>query len=591
MSTNKDIKFSLILNGKVSPSAKQIKTDLKQISLDVDRLNKKKITPRIDPKATESFKKFGGMFKDLKSKLTGGGGLANITQEVGSNFGQFGNILSQVATKGGVVGATIAGVTAVIGGLGVAAFSAANKMKETLKTFRTIATGEQLDLLASKSKALEVTFGKSAEEIKDTVNTLSKEFGISLPQAIQKVSDAMVLTNGQLDLREIKEYSSQFRDLGQNADQFIGLLVQGKNEGIFNDKLPDMMKEFGLSIREMTKTQQDALSNAGFDWQKIQKDLTSGAISQNDLFKMIFKNIDKMDVSKAQTLIADLLKGAGEDVGKRGIKLFANMDSTGLEEQLKLSSQAVKKVSEKVKLEEELSAQQLVTANRLLPIMEKLDIMWLKVKIGFYSLMKFIPPLLKLITLPFQALYKAYEVLFTLIRKSFDDFINANKLLFNYLSDLFGKLFNFIKNGFISIFGEETFFKVKDFWEKTLGWIADKWKAFMDFLGVKSAVDLNVKSDNTTTPTFDKSESNLSGLSLADFTNNKDANSTLSDNIKNSVKGVTSEIKNITLNLGQLMNVAGDQIINNGGDVNNIQALLQQALLQVANDFNQVGGL
>lgn len=182
-------------------------------------------------------------------------------------------------------------------------------------------TTVQSEKTGVKVKALANTFKKDVNDVLIATNALSKQMGISFDDAFELIKKGFIQgADVQGDfLDKVKEYPVQFKNAGFSAEEFIKLATQEANGGIFSDKLLDTIKELDLSLKEMTKAQEDALRKAFGDQftNKFIRDLKTGAISTKEAFLLIQVEAKKLglNVQQTQTLTADLFKGAGEDAG------------------------------------------------------------------------------------------------------------------------------------------------------------------------------------------------------------------------------------------------------------------------------------
>jgi len=180
-------------------------------------------------------------------------------------------------------------------------------------------TGEDLDLLAAKIQATSRTFDQDYKEVLQAVNTLSKEFGISGVEATDKINKLLLEGSNLSDdfLQQIREYSTFFAQAGEEADDFLSVLVASENAGIFDDKATDSIKEFFLSVREGTKATREAFAGLGIDYQEEIDKINSGNGSFNDLLLKTSEKIGELPAAsnEAGTAIADIFRGAGEDAG------------------------------------------------------------------------------------------------------------------------------------------------------------------------------------------------------------------------------------------------------------------------------------
>jgi len=200
--------------------------------------------------------------------------------------------------------------------------------KET--SLLTDATGKDLDSIVSKVRATSKVFDKEYNEVLRAANSLSKEFGISMNEAISKINEGFargVDINGEY-LETIKEYSSQIKAAGMDVDQFNELLQMSAKEGIFSDKGIDVVKEGMLRIREMTVATRDALKLVGISGDEMQKQLKSGQITIFDAVQQVAKALGNVSEAGTETgtILADVFGGPGEDAGIRFIKLLGEMD-------------------------------------------------------------------------------------------------------------------------------------------------------------------------------------------------------------------------------------------------------------------------
>lgn len=120
-------------------------------------------------------------------------------------------------------------------------------------------------------------------------------------------------------LERLREYAPLLEKYGFDISEIIALQTQSQQQGIFNDKFEDSLKEAGLSLQEFTKAQSDALTSAfGKDFSdKISQGVNSGALSVKDALLLMGSEAKKQGLSVQEwgILTADVFKGAGEDAG------------------------------------------------------------------------------------------------------------------------------------------------------------------------------------------------------------------------------------------------------------------------------------
>jgi hypothetical protein len=269
--------------------------------------------------------------------------VGGYTQALGQFFPKLGGTLGQVT---GAIGGLSMGITQLgqttgklnigLGAIGIAltAFSAISEIFQSIsvgveETRRLSAqvqnftelTGDALQNTVAQSKAIANTYKKDVDEIVIAANSASKALGLSFPQALdlieigfRKGADAQ----GQY-LDNLKEFSVQFRDAGLSAEDFLRVSISAANEGIFSNKGIDIVKSFGESIREQTKSSKDALIGA-FGEQftnQLFTNINNGSVTSGQAFSLITEKLKETGVAgtQLQTVIADVFKSGGEDVG------------------------------------------------------------------------------------------------------------------------------------------------------------------------------------------------------------------------------------------------------------------------------------
>lgn len=182
-------------------------------------------------------------------------------------------------------------------------------------------SAESLSTVRSEVKATAETFDKEFNDVSEKANSLSKTYGISISQANDLIAKG--LANGGAQnaefLDSLGEYDEFFAKAGYSAQQFIDVINTGYDVGIYQDKLPDALKEADLSLKEQTKTTRDALINAfGASFtDEILKKVRTGEITTKEALEAIAVKSKETGLSQQQQaqLTADVFKGAGEDAG------------------------------------------------------------------------------------------------------------------------------------------------------------------------------------------------------------------------------------------------------------------------------------
>ena len=263
--------------------------------------------------------------------------LSNFFPKLGGTLGEVTGAIGGLKLGITDLGKTTGALNIGLGGIGIAltAFSAISSIFESIKAGVeetrllsaqvqnfTQLTGDALQNTVAQSKAIANTYKKDVNEIAVAANSVSKNLGLSFPQALdlieigfRKGADAQ----GEF-LDGLREYSVKFRDAGLSAEEFLKISIASTNQGIFSDKGVDLIGEFGQRIREQTKSGRDALENAfGAEFtNELFQNINRGSITSGEAFAIITDKIKETGVagSELQTIIADVFGSQGEDVGK-----------------------------------------------------------------------------------------------------------------------------------------------------------------------------------------------------------------------------------------------------------------------------------
>lgn len=257
--------------------------------------------------------------------------------------------------------------------------AALNASIETAKEFnevqKQIATTQQLTQEALEDSsgtivAISRTYQQESREIANAANTLTKEFGIGLPNALALIEAGFRKgADAQGDfLDQLREYPAQFAAAGGNAQQFLDILIRAQQEGIYSDKGIDAVKEFGLRIREQTKATRDALTNAFGEkfTTELFAGLNNGSITTVQALQRVGKGLQDTSLTAEQTqrVIADTFGGPGEDAGLRFLQLLGDIDGE-LQDVTKSTNQYQSQQQELFISNEELAQSQAALAKEL----------------------------------------------------------------------------------------------------------------------------------------------------------------------------------------------------------------------------------
>ena len=217
-------------------------------------------------------------------------------------------------------GALTAGIGVAVGA--IAAFGSATKymfelnsgVKKVEHTFNT--TNDEAKELTSTMYALSDTFGTDFNEVLNSSNTVSKEFGISAAESLKLIEEGFLKGSNQtgqfLDI--LKEYPTQLKSIGLSAEESFAIINQQVTSGVYSDKGIDALKEGGIRLRENTKAVQDALGPLD---EQIRLQIKQEAAAGNTFkaMQLISKELNTANLTaeESQVIMSDVFGGAGED--------------------------------------------------------------------------------------------------------------------------------------------------------------------------------------------------------------------------------------------------------------------------------------
>lgn len=183
-------------------------------------------------------------------------------------------------------------------------------------------SGDALDDLTSRAFKLGKVFKENPEEIAKAANAMTKQIGGTYAENLELIESGFekgANINGDF-LDQLKEFPAFIKQVGLSQSQSIALISQAGQKAIFSDKAIDSIKEADLSLREMGKTQIDALRGIGLEASDIAGKTTFEAV------QMISSSMEGATTQAKQLVLADIFKGAGEDAGLAWIEGLGSID-------------------------------------------------------------------------------------------------------------------------------------------------------------------------------------------------------------------------------------------------------------------------
>ncbi len=253
---------------------------------------------------------------------------------------QIGSSQRDVGNYGKALQGLRAGFSKFIGAAGVvtgiiAGFVGFNRaLRDTSKIqnklrFAFGTTGKELEKQTALIKSLSSFYEQDYNNVLKSANTFAKEFGISGTKSLLLIEQGFAkgADNSGEFLEILKEYPTQFKSVGLNAEQSIAIITQQVREGIYSDKGIDAIKEGGIRLRENTKAVQEALAPLS-DAVKLQIAQKVEAGETFEAIQLISKELGNsaLNASEVQTIIADVFGGAGEDAGLRYLETLKDIN-------------------------------------------------------------------------------------------------------------------------------------------------------------------------------------------------------------------------------------------------------------------------
>ena len=193
-------------------------------------------------------------------------------------------------------------------------------------------SGNELKAYRNEVQAVSDTFNKDFVEVLRGANALQKQFGITSQEALELVKEGFINgadVNGEF-LKNVKEYSTFFKEAGLSAEEFVAINAQTEKMGIFSDKGIDAIKEANIRLREMTTATSTALEGIGISSERVQEELQNGSKTTFDIIREVSAKLNELpdSASTVGAALADIFGGPGEDAGLAYIRTLSNISTS-----------------------------------------------------------------------------------------------------------------------------------------------------------------------------------------------------------------------------------------------------------------------
>jgi hypothetical protein len=267
----------------------------------------------------EELEKSNKLLRELQKR-------AGLTDEevraIGDSFEENNKSIQKNKSSFEDLGKTIAGlgIAAMVAGAAIEFGKLAIEIQKSRKevALLTDLTGRELDKATAKIKALSTVWDKDFNEVLRAANTASKEFDVSITEALENINEGMLRgidLNGEY-LESMTEYSTFAQKAGLTMKQLNIVLQEQTKQGIFSDKGIDAIKEGQLSLQEMTAATVDAVEAIGMSADEITRDIESGVTTYFEVMQKIAQKTRELGNARVTgQVLADIYRGAGEDAG------------------------------------------------------------------------------------------------------------------------------------------------------------------------------------------------------------------------------------------------------------------------------------
>lgn len=363
-------------------------------------------------------------------------------------------------------------------------------------------SGELTDQLRKNATAISETYGKDFKEAVIEQKSLMDDFKISAEEAFNVYNEGLA-RGGALNSEfgdSIREYGPLLAQSGYSAQEFINILNAGIDLGIYNDKLPDAIKEAGISLNEQTKATRDALVNAfGASFtDDLLKRIQSGKTTVADGLDEIAQKAEKTNLNQQQLaqLTADVFKGAGEDAGG-ALKIFEALNHAVDISKVGLTD-LQKEVVRLAQLDKELAdaKDEAFKSDSVMAFQADIEVAWKQIQIIWYKSLGNITTFINDASKGWRLFIMNTSDLFKLIPNTFNKVVTAVAKDLAELTSLAKLSGEIIKDALtLNLDGiEDKFNKLKSGISNAFSNTKKEIKIFSSFLGTEGII--NVKNRN-----------------------------------------------------------------------------------------------
>lgn len=294
-------------------------------------------------------------------------------------------------------------IAAAIAAIGVGLYNGAkavfeynaevSKLNKEVEGLTNLA-GAAVDRIREYATGLEKVFGRDFQDSVKEISSLMKDFGLTSEQAFNLYNEGLA-KGGALNSEfgdSINEYGVLFAQNGYSAEEFLNLLNAGIDLDVYQDKLPDAIKELGISLTDTTKSVRDSLVNAfGATFaDDLLRRVNSGKITIKQALDEISAETQKngLNLQQIANLNASVFRGAGEDAGGLAEIINAvNLANDKNAQTLTKSQEATIKLTE-ANVELEKAKTKALKSDEVQALTTQYDLLTTQIETGFYKVIE-----------------------------------------------------------------------------------------------------------------------------------------------------------------------------------------------------------
>ena len=218
-------------------------------------------------------------------------------------------------------------------------------------------SGDSLREVRNEIQATADTYGKDYKETLEAVDVLTSQYGYTAGEALKIINDGFQSgadLNGDM-IEKIKQYAPAFHDANISGRELVATIQQTRS-GIFSDSGMALIQMGSKKIREMSDSTAEALEGICINAKKVEKVLTSGAMSTVDVIKLVSAKLKEVPQNSKE--VGAVLKDVfGKQGANAGLKMIEHLDTMNVDlEKLKgTTGEYGEKLDEQREANEELN--------------------------------------------------------------------------------------------------------------------------------------------------------------------------------------------------------------------------------------------